>query len=38
VAGAPLDDANVDARQLQLGRKHQPGWASSGDYYRMLGR
>src|SRR5215204_2452096 len=37
LAGAPLDDGNVDARQRQLARQHQPGRTSSGDHHRMLG-
>ena len=34
---APLDDANVDPRQRQLARQHQPRRASSGDHHRVLG-
>jgi hypothetical protein len=37
LAGAPLDDGNVHARQRQLARQHQPGRASSGDHHRVLG-
>ena len=37
LAGAPLDDRDVDPRQRQLARQHQPGRASSGDHHRMLG-
>src|SRR5215204_576141 len=37
LAGAPLDNGNVHARQRQLGRQHQPRRASSGDHHRMLG-
>ena len=37
LAGAPLDNGNVDARQRQLARQHQPGRTSSGDYHRMFG-
>ena len=37
LAGAPLDNRNVDARQRQLARQHQPGRTSSGDHHRMLG-
>ena len=38
LAGAPFDNGNVDARQRQLARQHQPGRTSSGDYHRMVGR
>jgi hypothetical protein len=34
---APLDDDNVDARQRQLARQHQPCRTSAGDHHRMLG-
>ena len=37
LAGAPLDDGDVDARQRQLARQHQPCRTSSGDHHRMLG-
>ena len=37
LAGAPLDDGDVDARQRQLARQHQPRRTSSGDHHRMLG-
>ena len=37
LAGAPLDDGDVDARQRQLARQHQPGRTSSGDHHRMVG-
>jgi hypothetical protein len=37
LAGAPLDDGNVDLRQHQLARQHQPLRTSSGDHHRMLG-
>src|SRR5207244_930720 len=37
LAGAPLDDGNVDARQRQLARQHQPCRTSSGDHHRTLG-
>src|SRR6187431_280567 len=37
LALAPLDDGNVDARQRQLGREHQPRRTSSSDDYCMLG-
>jgi len=33
-SGAPLDDGDVDARQRQLARQHQPCRTSSGDHYR----
>ena len=36
LAGAPLDDDNVDAGQRQLPRQHQPRRTSTGDHYRML--
>ena len=31
LAGAPLDNGDVDARQRQLARQHQPGRTSAGD-------
>ncbi len=37
LVGAPLADGDVDARQRQLARQHQPGRTSSGDQHRMLG-
>ena len=37
LAGAPLDDGDVDARQRQLARQHQPGRTASGDHHRVLG-
>ena len=37
LAGAPLDDGDVDARQRQFARQHQPGRTSSGDHHRMVG-
>src|SRR5438093_9975258 len=37
LAGAPLDNGDVDARQRQLARQHQPCRTSSGDHHRMLG-
>ena len=37
LAGAPLDDGDVDPRQRQLARQHQPRRASAGDHHRMLG-
>ena len=37
LAGAPLDNGNVDARQRQLACQHQAGRASSGDHHRMVG-
>ncbi len=37
LAGAPLDDGNVDTRQRQLGRQHQTRRTSSSNHYRMLG-
>ena len=37
LAGAPLDNGNVDARQRQLARQHQSRRTSSGDHHRMLG-
>src|SRR5215217_5152359 len=37
LAGAPLDNGNVDPRQRQLARQHQPCRTSSGDHHRMLG-
>ncbi len=35
---ASLDDDDVDPRQRQLARQHQPGRATSGDHHRMLGQ
>ena len=37
LAGAPLDNGNVDPRQRQLARQHQPCRTSSGDHHRVLG-
>ena len=37
LAGAPFDNGNVDARQRQFARQHQPGRTSSGDHHRMVG-
>ena len=37
LAGAPLDNGDVDARQRQLARQHQPGRTSPGDHHRMVG-
>jgi hypothetical protein len=38
LAGAPLDNGDVDARQRQLARQHQPCRTSSADHHRsMLG-
>jgi hypothetical protein len=37
LAGAPLDNRDVDPRQRQLARQHQPCRTSSGDHHRMLG-
>jgi hypothetical protein len=37
LAGASLDNGNVDPRQRQLARQHQPRRTSSGDHHRMLG-
>ena len=37
LAGAPLDDGDVDPRQRQLARQHQPRRTASGDHHRMLG-
>ena len=37
LVGAPLDDGNVDARQRQLARQHQPRRTGSGDHHRVLG-
>ena len=35
--GASFDDDDVDPRQRQLARQHQPGRAASCDHHRMLG-
>jgi hypothetical protein len=37
LAGAPLDDGNVDLRQRQLARQHQPCRSSSRDHHRVPG-
>ena len=37
LTGAPLDDGDVDPRQRQLARQHQPRRAASGYHDRMLG-
>ena len=37
LAGAPLDDGDVDPRQRQLARQHQPRRTASGDHHRVLG-
>jgi hypothetical protein len=37
LARAPLHDRDVDLRQRELGRQHQPGRTSTGDHHRMLG-
>ena len=36
LADAPLDDGDVNPRQRELARQHQPRWASSGDHHFML--
>src|ERR1700722_10848656 len=36
LAGAPLDDGNIDSGQRQLGCQHQAGWTCSHNDYRML--
>ena len=36
LAGAPLDNGDVDARQRQFARQHQPCRTCSGDHHRML--
>jgi hypothetical protein len=33
LAGAGLDDDDVDPRQRQLARQHHPGWATAGDHH-----
>ena len=35
LAGAPLDNGDVDAGQRQLAREHQPGRAATGDHHCM---
>ena len=35
--GASFDDDDVDPRQRQLARQHQPGRAASRDHHRMFG-
>ena len=37
LAGPALDNGNVDARQRQLARQHQPRRAAAGNDHRMLG-
>jgi len=37
LTGASFDDDDVDPRQRQLARQHQPGRTSSCDHHRMLG-
>ncbi len=37
LVGAPLDNNDVDLRQRQLARQHQPRRTSSDDYHRMFG-
>ncbi len=37
LAGAPLDNGDVDPRQRQLARQHQPRRAAAGDHHRMFG-
>src|SRR6266511_3008442 len=37
LAVAPLDDGDIDARQRQLARQHQPRRAASGYHHRMFG-
>jgi hypothetical protein len=37
LVGAPLDDGDVDARQRQLARQHQPRRTPAGDHHRVLG-
>ena len=37
LTGASFDDDDVDPRQRQLARQHQPGRTASGDHHRMLG-
>jgi hypothetical protein len=36
-ARAPLDNGDVDARQCQLARQHQPCRTSAGNHHRMFG-
>jgi hypothetical protein len=37
LAGAPLDDGNVDLRQPEFAGQHQPRRARSGDHHPMFG-
>ena len=37
LVGAPLDEGDVDARQCQLARQHQPCRTCAGDHHRVLG-
>src|SRR5262245_18766180 len=36
LAGATLDDGNVDLRQREFAREHQPRRSASGDHHRMF--
>src|SRR4029079_5713731 len=36
LAGAPLDNGDVDPQERELPRQHQPRRASSSDHHRML--
>ena len=37
LVGTPFDNGDVDARQSELGRQHQPRRTSSGYHHRMFG-
>src|ERR687886_2178205 len=37
LAGAPLDNSHIDARERQLAGQHQAGRTSAGDHHGMLG-
>ena len=37
LVGASFDDDDVDPRQRQLARQHQPGRAAACDHHRVLG-
>ena len=37
LAGAPLDNGNVDGRQRQLASQHEPCRTSPDDHHRMVG-
>jgi hypothetical protein len=38
LAGAPLDNGNVDTRQRELARQHHPRRTAPGNHHRMFGQ